>query len=304
VNGSYPSPVRITDVGPRDGLQNEGAFVPTAAKAAFVRGLVAAGLREIEITSFVRPDRIPQLADAEALCALLGPPPEGVRYSALVPNVRGFDRALETGVISKVGVFTAASESFNERNVNASIAKSLERFVPVAERAREAGVALRGYVSTAFGCPYEGRVEPAKVLEVVKELVDLGCEDISVSDTIGAGTPGDVAAVLGTVLAEVPLERIALHFHDTRGMAAANTLEGLRHGVASFDASAGGLGGCPFAPGAAGNLATEDLVYLLDGVGVEHGARLEGVRAASAGVEEHIGHPLASRVYCAPPWIS
>ncbi len=300
---AYPSPVRVTDVGPRDGLQNEGELVPTEAKAHFVRALVAAGLREIEVTSFVRPDRIPQLADAEELCKLLGPAPEGVRYSALVPNVRGLDRALATGIIQKVGVFTAASETFNKRNVNASIAESIERFVPVAERAAEAGVALRGYVSTAFGCPYEGRIDEAKVVEVSKALSELGCEDISVSDTIGAGTPGDVARVLDAVLAEVPVERIALHFHDTRGMAVANALEGLRRGVASFDASAGGLGGCPFAPGAAGNLATEDLVYLLDGLGVEHGAVLGGVKAASAGVEPHVGHKLAGRVYCAPPWM-
>lgn len=304
MSGDLPQAVRITDVGPRDGLQNEGAFVPTEAKAAFVRGLVDAGLREIEITSFVRPDRIPQLADAEELCKQLGAPPEGVRYSALVPNVRGLDRALETGIIAKVGLFTAATETFNKRNVNATIAASIERFVPVAERAQEEGLALRGYVSTAFGCPYEGRVDAVAVREVVMELAALGCEDISVSDTIGAGTPGDVARVLDVVLEEVPAERIALHFHDTRGMAAANTLEGLRHGVASFDASAGGIGGCPFAPGAAGNLATEDLVFLLSGLGVEHGADLEKIRAASAGIEQHLGHPLAGRVYCAPPWLA
>ena len=304
MSAELPQAVRITDVGPRDGLQNEGAFVPTEAKAAFVRGLVEAGLREIEITSFVRPDRIPQLADAEELCKQLGAPPEGVRYSALVPNVRGLDRALETGIIAKVGLFTAATETFNKRNVNASIAESIRRFVPVAERAQAEGLALRGYVSTAFGCPYEGRVDATAVREVVLELVALGCEDISVSDTIGAGTPGDVARVLDVILQEVSVERIALHFHDTRGMAAANTLEGLRHGVASFDASAGGIGGCPFAPGAAGNLATEDLVFLLSGLGIEHGADLEKIRAASAGIEQHLGHPLAGRVYCAPPWLA
>ena len=304
MSDAQPTRVRITDVGPRDGLQNEGQFVPTEAKAAFVRGLIDAGLREIEITSFVRPDRIPQLSDAEELCAALGPPPEGVRFSALVPNVRGLDRALETGIIRKVGLFTAATETFNQRNVNATIAQSIERFVPVAERAQEEGVALRGYVSTAFGCPYEGRVDPIAVREVVMELAALGCEDISVSDTIGAGTPGDVSRVLDAVLDEVPLDKIALHFHDTRGMAAANTLQGLRYGVASYDASAGGIGGCPFAPGAAGNLATEDLVFLLDGLGIEHGADLEKVRSASAGIEQHIGHKLAGRVYCAPPWLT
>jgi len=302
VSRGFPARVAITEVGPRDGLQNEGRLVPTEAKAAFVRALIAAGMREIEITSFVRADRVPQLADAKELCALLGPPPDGVRYTALVPNARGLDRALETGIIGRIAVFTAASETFNQRNVNASIAESIKRFEPVVERARAAGVAVRGYVSTAMGCPYEGRVDPAKVLEVVKELDALGCEDISIGDTIGTGTPADVARVLDAVLPEVAAERIVLHLHDTRGMAAVNALEGLLRGIGSFDTSAGGLGGCPFAPGAAGNLASEDLVYLLDGLGVEHGVDLEALKAASAGIEPHVGHELASRVYQAPPW--
>jgi hydroxymethylglutaryl-CoA lyase len=302
VSRGFPEHVRITEVGPRDGLQNEEQFVPTEAKAAFVRGLIAAGLREIEITSFVRADRVPQLADAEDLCALLGPAPEGVRYTALVPNARGLHRAMETGIIQRVAVFTASSETFNQRNVNASIAESIKRFEPVVEEARAAGIAVRGYVSTAMGCPYEGAVDPAKVLTVVKELDALGCEDISIGDTIGAGTPADVARVLDLVLPEVAPERITLHLHDTRGMAAVNALEGLLRGVSSFDASAGGLGGCPFAPGAAGNLASEDLVYLLDGLGLEHGVHLERLREASAGIEPHLGHELASRVYQAPAW--
>ncbi len=297
----FPPRVHMTEVGPRDGLQNEGRRVPTEAKAAFVRALVAAGHTEIEVTSFVRPDRIPQLADAAELCALLGPAPDGVRYTALVPNRRGLDRALEAGNISKVAVFTAASETFNRRNVNASIAKSLERFEPVAEGAKAAGLALRGYVSTAMVCPYEGAVAPEKVLEVVKALHALGCDDISIGDTIGAATPADVAAVLDAVLPEVDADRIALHLHDTRGMAAVNAHEGLLRGIASYDVSAGGLGGCPFAPGAAGNLASEDLVYLLDGLGIEHGVSLTKLRAASALIEPHVGHDLASRVYRAPP---
>ncbi|MDA1196012.1 MAG: hydroxymethylglutaryl-CoA lyase [Planctomycetota bacterium] len=299
---ALPARVRITEVGPRDGLQNEPQRVPTATKAAFVRALVAAGLTEIEITSFVRPDRVPQLADAEELCAALGPPPAGVRYVALVPNERGLERALATGVIGKVAVFTAASETFAQRNVNASIDESIARFRPVVEGARAAGLALRGYVSAAMGCPYEGHVDAAHVVAVVEALDALGCEDISIGDTIGAGTPGDVARVLDAVLAVVPAERIALHFHDTRGMAVANVLEGLRRGIASYDASAGGLGGCPYAPGAAGNLATEDLVYLLDGLGVAHGVGLDPLRQASASIENAVGHALVGRVYRAPAW--
>jgi hydroxymethylglutaryl-CoA lyase len=298
---AFPERVHVTEVGPRDGLQNEGAFVPTEAKADFVRGLVAAGHTEVEITSFVRPDRVPQLADADELCALLGPPPEGVVYTALVPNVRGLDRALATGVIGKVAVFTAASETFNRRNVNASIAKSIERFEPVAEGARAAGVRLRGYVSCAMVCPYEGRVEAQAVLEVSRALADLGCEDLSIGDTIGAATPGDVERVVALLLEHFEADRLALHLHDTRGMAAANALTGLQYGIASFDASAGGLGGCPFAPGAAGNLPTEDLLFLLDGLGIEHGIDLAGQHAASARIEPFLEHPLASRVYQAPP---
>ena len=297
-----PRRVHITEVGPRDGLQNEGRFVDTEEKAAFVRALVDAGHTEIEITSFVRPDRVPQLADAEQLCAELGPPPPGVLYTALVPNERGLDRALETGVLGKVAVFTAASEGFNLRNVNASIHASIERFRPVAEGAKAAGLQLRGYVSVALGCPYEGRVKPEKVVEVVKELDALGCDDISIGDTIGAATPGDVARVLDAILPVLPPERLALHLHDTRGMAVVNALEGLRRGIASFDASAGGLGGCPFAPGAAGNLATEDLVFLLDGLGIAHGLDTDALHAASAGIEPAVGHKLASRVFQAPRW--
>jgi len=298
---SLPARVLLTEVGPRDGLQNEGRPVPTEAKAAFVRALVAAGHTEIEVTSFVRADRVPQLADAAELCALLGSPPAGVRYTALVPNERGLERALEAGNIGQVAVFTAASETFNQHNVNASIEASIRRFVPVAKGAKAAGLAVRGYVSTAMVCPYEGAVAPAKVLEVVRELLALGCDDISIGDTIGAATPADVAAVLDALLPEVAVERIALHLHDTRGMAAVNAFEGLRRGIASFDVSAGGLGGCPFAPGAAGNLASEDLVFLLNGLGVAHGIDLGRLRAASALIEPQVGHPLASRVYQAPP---
>jgi hydroxymethylglutaryl-CoA lyase len=297
-----PARVRITEVGPRDGLQNEARPVPAEAKAAYVRALVAAGLQEIELTSFVRADRVPQLADAEALCALVGPPPEGVGYLALTPNQKGLERALSTGILGKIAVFTAASETFNQRNVNATIAASLERFRPVATTAKAEGLELRGYISVALGCPYEGPIAPEKVKEVAAELAALGCDEVSIGDTIGVATPAETARALDAVLEILPPERLGLHLHDTRGMAVVNAMEGLRHGVAVFDASAGGLGGCPFAPGAAGNLATEDLVFLLDGLGIEHGADLDAVKRASTGIGEHLGHPIVSRVYRAPTW--
>jgi len=302
VSARIPTVVQISEVGPRDGLQNEPCPIPTERKAAFVRALMAAGHREIEITSFVRPDRVPQLADADELCRLLGAPPEGVTFSALVPNERGLDRALATGSIGKVGVFTAASETFNQRNVNASIAQSIQRFRPVATQARSAGLALRGYVSVALGCPYEGYVPPPVVADVSRRLLDLGCEEISVGDTIGSATPADVGRLLDTLRPALQGAPLCLHFHDTRGMAVANTVEGLRHGVSRFDASSGGLGGCPFAPGAAGNLATEDLLFLLNGLGIGHGVRLAGQRAASRVLEGALGHALVSRVFQAPPW--
>jgi hydroxymethylglutaryl-CoA lyase len=288
--------VRVTEVGPRDGLQNEGVPVPTDAKVAFVQALVAAGLREIEVSSFVRADRVPQLSDAEDVFARLGPPPPGVTYLALVPNARGLERALAARV-GKVAVFTAATESFNRRNVNATIAKSLERIAPVVLGARAAGLPVRGYVSTAFVCPYEGRTPPAQAVDVCRRLLDLGCDEIDVGDTIGAATPADVAALLDLLLPHVPVARLTLHFHDTRGTALVNVMEGLRRGVSSFDASAGGLGGCPYAPGATGNLATEDLVYLLGGLGIEHGVDLEALRAASRPIEAMLGHALPGKVY-------
>jgi hydroxymethylglutaryl-CoA lyase len=294
-----PTRVRVTDVGPRDGLQNEARILPTEVKVAFVRALVAAGHRDVEVTSFVRPDRVPQMADADELCRRLGPAPAGVTYGALVPNAVGLSRALAAGV-GKVAVFTAATDRFNVRNINATIETSLARFVPVVKGARAAGVRVRGYVSVAVACPYDGPVAPEAVLDVVLRLEDLGCDEISVGDTIGAGTPGHVARLLEVLLPRVPAERLVLHFHDTRGMAVANVLEGLRHGIAAFDASSGGLGGCPFAPGAAGNLATEDLIFLLDGLGIAHGVDLAGQRRASAIVACHLDHPLPSRVFQAP----
>lgn len=297
---TLPARVRITEVGPRDGLQNEAVQVPTDVKAAFVRALTQAGHTDIEVTSFVRRDVVPQLADAGALLADLGPPPPGVVYGALVPNEQGLEDALAAGV-GKLSVFTAASESFTEHNINATIEESLKRFVPVARAAKEQGLLLRGYISCAVACPYEGPIEPAKVLDVTRRLLDLGCDEVSVGDTIGAATPADVARLLDVLLGPLEPEACVMHFHDTRGMAVANVLESLRRGITAFDASSGGLGGCPFAPGASGNLATEDLLFLLDGLGIPHGIDVDRQRRASAIVAGILDHPLPGRVYGAPP---
>jgi hydroxymethylglutaryl-CoA lyase len=302
VSDRVPSRVRLTEVGPRDGLQNEAGVIPTEIKVAFVRALIKAGHRDIEVSSFVRPDVVPQLADADQLFGLLGPPPEGVTFGALVPNQRGLDRALAVGTVGKVSVFTAASETFNQRNVNTSIEGSIERFRPVAKGAKEAGLQLRAYVSTAFVCPYEGAIAPEAVRDVSLRLLELECDELSIGDTIGAATPRDVARVLDVLLEVVPLEKIVLHLHDTRGTAVANIIEGLRYGVAAYDASSGGVGGCPFAPKAAGNLATEDALYLLDRWEIEHGIRLEAQQEASRIVAPYLGHPLAGRVVQAPLW--
>ena len=293
---ALPRRVRITEVGPRDGLQNEATPVSTDAKVAFVRALAASGLREVEVTSFVRPDRIPQLADGAEVLARLGPPPAGTTWSALVPNEKGLEGALAANV-GKVAVFTAATETFNRKNVNAGVAESIARFEPVVTRAHAAKVLVRGYVSTAFFCPYEGRTPPQRAVDVCLRLWDLGCDEVDVGDTIGAATPPDVAALLELLLRKVPSDRVVLHFHDTRGTALANVLEGMRSGVSAFDASAAGIGGCPFAPGASGNLATEDLVYLLSGLGIEHGVDLERLRAAARPLEPLLGRQLPGRVF-------
>lgn len=284
------------EVGPRDGLQNEPSPVSTAAKIAFVEALAASGLPVVEVTAFVSPRAIPRLADSDEVFRRVTKRP-GVRYPVLVPNARGMARALAAGA-REVAVFTAASETFNRRNINASIEESFERFRPVVVAAQREGVRVRGYVSCAFGCPYEGRVEPATVARVSARLVEEGCEEVSIGDTIGVGVPTQVADVVGlTVEAGVARERIALHLHDTRGTALANVLEGLRAGVRIFDAAAGGLGGCPYAPGASGNLATEDLLYLLHGMGCETGVDLSRVAAASTRLADEIGRPPSSRVW-------
>ena len=293
--------VRIYEVGPRDGLQNETQLIPTATKARFIDLLVDAGLREIEATSFVAPRAIPQLADADDLLPQLQHRP-GVRYPVLVPNLRGLARAEAAGA-DAVAVFTAATDAFTEANIGMSVEASLEAFVPVLARASELGWWRRGYVSTAFGCPYTGRVEPARAVEVALRLLELGVDEVCFGDTIGVGVPNQVAEMTSLAVdAGIPLGRIAYHFHDTRGTALANVAAGLDAGVRCFDASTGGTGGCPYAPGAAGNLATEDLVYFLDASGWEHGVALDGVLEAARFVAAALGRPLATKVGQAGGW--
>ena len=293
--------VRIYEVGPRDGLQNEAVIVPVETKSAFIGLLADAGLAEIEATSFVAPRAIPQLADADALLSGLERRP-GVRYPALVPNVRGLARA-EAANLDAVAVFTAATDAFTTANIGMTIAESLAAFAPVLARATDLGWWRRAYVSTAFGCPYEGRVDPRVAVEVALELLALGVDEVCFGDTIGVGVPGQVATLTAlAVEAGIPLERIAFHFHDTRGTALANVSAGLDAGVRCFDSSTGGTGGCPYAPGAAGNLATEDLVYFLDASGWDHGVSLEGVLSAARFISDALGRPLSTKVGQAGGW--
>ena len=294
--------VRIYEVGPRDGLQNEVVPIPTAAKARFIELLAEAGLTEIEATSFVAPRAIPQLADADALLPLL-PRRPGLRYPVLVPNLRGIARAEAAGA-DAIAVFTAATDAFTQANIGMTVEASLAAFQPVLARAGELGWWRRAYVSTAFGCPYSGRVEPARVVEVAMRLADLGADEICFGDTIGVGVPGQVATLTGlAVAAGIPVGRIAYHFHDTRGTALANVAAGLDAGVRCFDASTGGTGGCPYAPGAAGNLATEDLVYFLDASGWDTGGvSLPGVLEAARFVAGALGRPLTTKVGQAGGW--
>ena len=293
--------VRIYEVGPRDGLQNEAVAVPLATKVRYIELLVAAGLREIEATSFVAPRAIPQLADADELLPRL-PAAPAVRYPVLVPNMRGLDRAEAAGARA-LAVFTAATDAFTERKIGLTVATSLLAFEPVLARARDLGWWRRGYVSTAFGCPYTGAVAPARAVEVGQRLLDLGVDEVCFGDTIGVGVPNQVQALVdASTAAGIPIERIAFHFHDTRGTALANVLAGLAAGVRCFDASTGGTGGCPYAPGAAGNLATEDLVYLLDASGYKHGVDLGGVLAAARFVASALGKPLTTKVGQAGGW--
>lgn len=287
------SRVRVVEVGPRDGLQNEKASVATADKIALVDRLSATGLQSIEATSFVSPRWVPQLADAAEVYAGISRRP-GVHYPVLVPNEKGYARARAVGV-EEIAVFTAASEAFNHRNINASIDESLERFAPVLERARADGVRVRGYVSTVLGCPYQGAVPVADVVRVARELHQMGCYEISLGDTIGVGTPGKVRDMLRTVAAEVPMTALAVHFHDTFGQALANILACLEEGVAVVDAAVSGAGGCPYARGASGNVATEDVVYMLQGLGVETGVDLDALAATGRWLAGLLGRETGSK---------
>ncbi|MFB7101618.1 hydroxymethylglutaryl-CoA lyase [Streptomyces hydrogenans] len=290
---ALPARVRIHEVGPRDGLQNEKTAVPTAVKAEFIRRLAAAGLSTVEATSFVHPKWVPQLADAEELFPLLHGLP--VRLPVLVPNERGLDRALALGA-REVAVFASATESFAKANLNRTVDEALAMFEPVVIRAIEAGLKVRGYLSMCFGDPWEGAVPVGQVVRVTKALADMGCDELSLGDTIGVATPGHVQRLLTELDgAGVPVSRLAVHFHDTYGQALSNTLAALRHGVTVVDASAGGLGGCPYAKSATGNLATEDLVWMLDGLGIETGVDLAALTATSVWMAEQLGRPSPSR---------
>ena len=288
-----PKHVTIVEVGPRDGLQNEQASVSTADKIEFVNRLSAAGLPVIEVSAFVSPKWVPQMADAAEVFAGIARK-RGTRYSALVPNLAGLDRAMQAGV-TDIAIFASSTETFSRRNINQSIDESLATYAQVCQRALAAGLRVRGYLSTAFGCPFEGDVAPAQVATVAEKIVALGVYEVSVSDTIGIAHPGQVPRVLDAVLARLPVDRVALHFHDTRGTALANVYAALPYGIATYDASAGGLGGCPYAPGAAGNLATDDLIYMLDGMGIETGVSLTILGQASAFIESKVDHRLPSR---------
>jgi hydroxymethylglutaryl-CoA lyase len=290
-----PDKVTVVEVGARDGLQNEAVTVATDDKIAFVDRVSAAGFAVIEVSAFVSPKWMPQLGDAEQVFARIARRP-GTRYTALVPNLAGLDRARAAG-LSEVAIFAAASESFSRRNINHSIEQSLETYRAVCARASELQMRVRAYVSTAFGCPFEGPVAPARVADIAGALVDMGAFEVAVSDTIGIAHPGQVPRVVEAVAQRVALSKIALHFHDTRGTALANVLAALDLGVTTFDTAAGGLGGCPYAPGATGNLATEDLVYMLNGLGIETGIELDKVVEASAFIESRVGHALPSRYY-------
>ncbi len=285
--------VKVVEVGPRDGLQNEKVTVPTEVKVEYITALADAGLKVIEAGAFVSPKWVPQMADTADVYRQI-PKDPGVEYPVLVPNIKGLERAIDAGVKS-IAIFTAASDTFNKRNINMTIDESFANYAPVAARAHEERIRVRGYVSTAFGCPYEGDVAPEKVLEVTARLLDLGCYEVSVGDTIGVGTPMQVQGVIGILLQVIPPAKLAMHFHDTRGTALANTLAALEMGIAAFDASSGGLGGCPYAPGASGNLATEDLIYMLDHMGIETGVILDRLVAASSIVGPYLDHPLPGR---------
>ncbi|GAB4205755.1 MAG: hydroxymethylglutaryl-CoA lyase [Sandaracinaceae bacterium] len=290
-----PAEVSIYEVSPRDGLQNEAVTVATTRKLRLIEALVAAGLRRIEVTSFVSPKWVPQLADAEEVIGLL-PQGTGVTFSALCPNARGLERARATG-LSEIAVFVSASETHNRKNVNKTVDETLEAFREVIGPAVTAGLRVRGYVSTVWGCPYEGAIPVASSLRIAHALLAQGCYEVSLGDTIGVGTPRQTQEIIRAFLAEIPASRLAMHMHDTRGTALANIVVGLELGITTYDASVGGLGGCPYAPGAAGNVATEDLVYTLDGMGVRTGVDLDKLWEAGQVAKAVVGHELAGKVH-------
>lgn len=295
LRSELPSKVSVYEVSPRDGLQNESAQVATHAKVRLVEALVDAGVSRLEVGSFVAPKWVPQMADADEVCRMIERR-RGVTYACLCPNERGLQRAL-AAKIDEIAVFVSASETHNLKNVNKTVAQTLEAFEPVIGPAVERGIAVRGYVSTMWGCPYEGEVDPVQGLELAKELIGAGCYQVSLGDTIGVGTPIQTQRIVELFAQEIPIEKIALHLHDTRGTALANVLAGLQMGVTTFDASVAGLGGCPYAPGAAGNLATEDLVFTLHGMGIETGIDLDKLWQAGQVAEAIVGRELPGKVH-------
>jgi hydroxymethylglutaryl-CoA lyase len=291
---ALPAKVRMVEVGPRDGLQNEAEILPAAVKIALIDKLAAAGLPVVEATSFVSAKWVPQMADgAEVMAGITRRP--GTSYPVLVPNLRGFEAAMAAKA-EEVAVFAAASESFSQRNINCSIGESLARFAPVMSAAQAAGVKVRGYVSCVLGCPYEGPVAPAKVAEVALRLAEMGCYEVSLGDTIGVGTPGKAATMIEAVAGSLPVERLAVHFHDTYVQALANILAALECGVSVVDSSVAGLGGCPYAPGAGGNVASEDVLYMLNGLNIETGVDLDALIAAGRFISEKLGRAPVSKV--------
>jgi hydroxymethylglutaryl-CoA lyase len=311
--GALPDRVSVYEVSPRDGLQNERATVPLGDKLRLIEALVMSGLRRIEVTSFVSPKWIPQLADADDVAKQVQTlKRDGVTFSALVPNPRGLDRALGGGPINResstpnlegktgideIAVFLSASETHNKKNINKSISETMETFDETVAPALESGLRVRGYLSTVWGCPYEGDVDPKRAVAITRKLLDMGCYQVSISDTIGCGTPKQTRDILRLMLAEIEPAKLAMHMHDTRGTALANIVVGLEMGIRDFDASVGGLGGCPYAPGAAGNVATEDLVYMLHGMGIETGVNLDRLVEAGRAAESVVGRPLPGKVH-------
>jgi len=291
---NLPSNVSIVEVGPRDGLQNESTSVPTDIKLQLIDKLADSGLMTIEATSFVSPKWVPQLADASALLSQLDLN-SGIDYPVLTPNMKGYENALQAGA-KKVAVFAAASESFAQKNTNCSIAESIERFKPICDAAQKDNVLVRGYVSCVMGCPYEGNIDPAVVVEVSNKLLDLGCYEVSLGDTIGIGNAGMTSQLLDTVLASISVDKIAAHFHNTYGQALANLLVALQYGVSTIDASVSGLGGCPYAKGASGNVATEDVVYMLDGLGIDTGVNLEKLIEAGNFISNYLNRKSQSNI--------